>query len=62
MFEREREMEEAEEREKKVRASFDVAATNVPCDRRYMEAISELQQGLFHTRYLITLAGMLIGS
>lgn len=31
---------------KKVAQTFDVAATNLPCDRRYMGAINELYQPL----------------
>lgn len=31
---------------KKLAQTFDVAATNLPCDRRYMGAINELYQPL----------------
>lgn len=35
-----------EKKKKKVAQTFDVAATNLPCDRRYMGAINELYQPL----------------
>lgn len=33
-------------KKKKIAQTFDVAATNLPCDRRYMGAINELYQPL----------------
>lgn len=35
-----------DKKKKKVAQTFDVAATNLPCDRRYMGAINELYQPL----------------
>lgn len=43
---RESEEEGGKDKEKKVAQTFDVAATNLPCDRRYMGAINELYQPL----------------